>query len=47
MLSALVVLEIADGQDDPILLMPVAWDQVKSFCVAEAQRLGQDWLGRN
>ena len=45
-LSALVDFEIADGQDDPILLMPVAWNQVKAFCSAEAQRLGQEWLGQ-
>jgi predicted nucleotidyltransferase component of viral defense system len=44
-LTALVDFEIADQQDEPILLLPVEWDQVKDFFVAEARRLGREWLG--
>ena len=44
-LTALVDFDIADQQDQPILLLPVEWDQVKAFFVAEARRLGQKWFG--
>jgi hypothetical protein len=45
-LTALVDFEIADQQDEPILLLPVEWDQVKAFFVAEARRLGREWFGQ-
>jgi len=44
-LTALVDFDIADQQDEPILLLPVEWDQVKAFFVAEARRLGREWFG--
>lgn len=43
-LTALVDFDIADRQDEPILLQPVPWEQVKAFFVVEARRLGQSWL---
>jgi hypothetical protein len=36
--------DIADQQDEPILLQPVHWERVKDFFVVEARRLGQSWL---
>lgn len=46
-LSALVDFDIADQQDEPILLMPGNWEQVKAFCLAEARRLGRIWFGQD
>jgi len=46
-LTALVDFDIADQQDEPILLQAVAWDQVKAFFAAEARRLGQSWFGQS
>jgi hypothetical protein len=43
-LTALVDFDIADQQDEPSLLLPVGWDQVKTFFVVEARRLGRQWL---
>jgi hypothetical protein len=43
-LTALVDFDIADQQEDPVLLQPAHWDQIKGFFVAEARRLGQSWL---
>jgi hypothetical protein len=43
-LTALVDFDIADQQDEPILLQPVSWERVKEFFVVEARRLGQSWL---
>jgi hypothetical protein len=43
-LTALVDFDIADQQDEPILLQPVRWERVRDFFVAEARRLGQSWL---
>jgi hypothetical protein len=43
-LTALVDFDIADQQDDPILLQPVPWERVKDFFEVEARRLGQSWL---
>jgi hypothetical protein len=43
-LTALVDFDIADQQDEPILLQPVPWERVKDFFVVEARRLGQSWL---
>jgi len=45
-LTALVDFDIADQQDEPILLQPVPWERVKEFFVVEARRLGQSWLGQ-
>jgi hypothetical protein len=44
-LIALVDFDIADQQDEPIMLQPVEWEQVKVFFTAEARRLGQEWFG--
>ena len=46
-LTALVDFDIADQQEEPILLQPVEWKQVKAFFTAEAHRLGQDWLSQS
>jgi len=35
---------IADQQDEPTMLQPVEWDQVKVFFVAQTRRLGQQWF---
>ncbi len=45
-LTALVDFDIADQQDEPTMLQPVEWEQVKAFFLAEARRLGQIWLGQ-
>lgn len=44
-LTALVDFDIADQQDEPLLLRVVSWEQVKAFFVAEARRLGKNWFG--
>jgi hypothetical protein len=46
-LTALVDFDIADPQDEPVMLLPVEWSQVKAYFVAEARRLGQKWLGQD
>jgi Nucleotidyl transferase AbiEii toxin, Type IV TA system len=46
-LAALVDFDIADQQQDPKMLHPVEWEQVKVFFLAEARRLGQEWFGGN
>jgi predicted nucleotidyltransferase component of viral defense system len=43
-LTALVDFDIADQQDEPILLRTVEWEQVKAFFVAEARQLGKNWF---
>jgi hypothetical protein len=43
-LTALVDFDIADRQDEPIMLQPLEWDQVRVFFIAEARRLGRKWL---
>ena len=45
-LTALVDFDIADQQDEPTMLRPVKWDQVKAFFVTQARRLGQQWFGQ-
>lgn len=45
-LIALVDFDIADQQEDPILLRPMEWEQVKAFFLDQARRLGQGWFGR-
>lgn len=44
-LTALVDFEIADQQDEPTMLQPVEWDQIRAFFLAEARRLGRAWFG--
>ena len=44
--TALVDFDVADQQDEPTLLLPVEWDQVKAFFMAEARRLGRQWFGQ-
>ena len=44
-LAALVDFDIADQQEQPTMLQPVEWLQVKAFFLAEARRLGQEWFG--
>ena len=46
-LTALVDFDIADQQDEPILLRAVEWEQVKTFFAAEARRLGKNWFGQS
>jgi hypothetical protein len=45
-LTALVDFDIADQQEDPVLLQTAQWDQTKDFFMAEARRLGQSWLSQ-
>ena len=45
-LTALVDFDIADQEDEPIMLRPVEWDQVKAYFLAETRRLGQEWFGQ-
>lgn len=45
-LTALVDFDIADQEDEPIMLRPVEWDQVKAFFLAQTRRLGQEWFGQ-
>jgi hypothetical protein len=44
-LAALVDFGIADQQQEPHMLQPVDWDQIKAFFLAEARRLGEEWFG--
>lgn len=46
-LTALVDFDIADQQEEPTMLRPVEWEQVKAFFLAEARRLGHMWLGQD
>ncbi|MBN1138817.1 MAG: nucleotidyl transferase AbiEii/AbiGii toxin family protein [Anaerolineae bacterium] len=43
-LTALVDFDIADQQEEPVLLQVIAWEQVKAYFVAQARRLGQNWF---
>ncbi|MBN1936358.1 MAG: nucleotidyl transferase AbiEii/AbiGii toxin family protein [Anaerolineae bacterium] len=43
-LTALVDFDIAERQDEPRMLHPVDWTQIKAFFLAEARRLGRRWL---
>ena len=43
-LTALVDFDIAEQEDEPIMLRAVEWDQVKAFFSAQARRLGREWL---
>jgi hypothetical protein len=44
-LASLVDFDIADQQEEPTMLQPVDWLQVRAFFLAEARRLGQEWFG--
>ena len=44
-LVALVDFDVADQQEEPTLLLPAEWSEVKAFFVTEARRLGREWLG--
>lgn len=46
-LAALVDFDIADSQDEPTMLLPIEWAQVKAFFIAQARQLGQKWFGEN
>jgi hypothetical protein len=43
-LVALVDFDFADQQDEPTLLLPTEWSEVKAFFITEARRLGRAWL---
>lgn len=45
-LAALVDFSIADQQQEPQMLQPAGWDEVKAFFLAEARRLGEEWFHR-
>jgi len=44
-LVALVDFDVADQQDQPTLLLPAEWSEVKAFFITEARRLGRRWFG--
>ena len=44
-LTALVDFEFADQQDEPTLLLPASWEEVKTLFVAESRRLARGWFG--
>ncbi len=44
-LVALVDFDVADQQDEPTLLLPAEWNEVKAFFYTEARRLGREWFG--
>ena len=43
-LTAMVDFDIADQQEEPTMLEPVDWEEVKAFFQTEARRLGRAWL---
>jgi hypothetical protein len=43
-LTALVDFDIADEQEEPVMLQPVDWEEVKAFFRAQARRLGKAWF---
>lgn len=43
-LTALIDFDIADQQEEPTMLTPISWTEVKRFCQAEARRLGKIWF---
>jgi hypothetical protein len=45
-LTALVDFHIADQQEEPTMLLPVEWDQVRDFFEVQARQLGQQWFGQ-
>ncbi len=44
-LTALIDFDLADQQEEPAMLRQTAWQEVKSFFLAEARQLGQKWAG--
>lgn len=45
-LSAMTDFDIADTQEDPNLLVPITWPQVKEFFEQEFVRLSDKWLNK-
>ncbi len=43
-LTSVVDFDVADQQEEPTMLQPVEWEQVKAFFRAEARRLGRAWF---
>jgi hypothetical protein len=43
--SGLTFFDNADQQEQPALLIPVEWEAVKEFFVAQARALRREWLG--
>lgn len=44
-LVALVDFDAADQDEEPALLLPAEWSEVKAFFITEARRLGREWFG--
>jgi len=44
-LTALVDFGAADQEEEPMLLLPASWEEVKAFFVAESRRIGREWFG--
>ena len=44
-LVALVDFDAADQDEEPTLLLPAEWSEVKAFFITEARRLGRRWFG--
>jgi len=42
---ALVDFDAADQDEEPALLLPAEWSEVKAFFITEACRLGRRWFG--
>lgn len=40
----LVYFENAEADEDPILIQPVSWQEVKEFFVGQAKEIGSSWL---
>lgn len=43
-LTALIDFDVADQQEEPTLLAPIQWSEVKHFCQSQARRLGKIWF---
>jgi hypothetical protein len=43
-LTALVDFDIAEQEPDPLLLHPISWEAVKTFCITSARHLGGIWF---
>jgi hypothetical protein len=44
-LVALVDFDAGDQDEEPALLLPAEWSEVKAFFITEARRLGRRWFG--
>jgi hypothetical protein len=40
-LEALIDFDVADTQADSTMLVPIEWEQIKEYCIAEAIRIGK------